>query len=165
MAIIVRAVQTRDLVVVREQLVETWHATYDPIFGAEKVREITTRWHSLANLAAQLNAPESAFFLAEEQGVTLGSSYAQMKDGAAKLYRLYIRPTAQNRGIGRQLLQRTFASLPHSTTQTLEVEPRNQAAIRFYERQGFRCMGEILSPDPGGNVDALIYERTAPPQT
>ena len=39
----VRSAGERDLAAVRELLVETWHATYDPIYGAERVTAITDR--------------------------------------------------------------------------------------------------------------------------
>ncbi len=35
-------------------MVETWHATYDGIYGWQRVAEITNAWHSLENLQAQL---------------------------------------------------------------------------------------------------------------
>jgi hypothetical protein len=40
----VRTAGERDLAAVRDLLVETWHATYDSIYGAERVTEITDEW-------------------------------------------------------------------------------------------------------------------------
>ncbi len=48
----VRTASERDLVAIRALLVETWHATYDAIYGAAKVTEITDEWHSIASLRA-----------------------------------------------------------------------------------------------------------------
>jgi hypothetical protein len=31
--------------------VETWHDTYDPLLGRERVTEITNRWHAVEALA------------------------------------------------------------------------------------------------------------------
>ena len=39
-------------------LVETWHATYDAIYGAERVTEITDDWHSIASLQGAADAAE-----------------------------------------------------------------------------------------------------------
>ncbi|TIV74013.1 MAG: GNAT family N-acetyltransferase, partial [Mesorhizobium sp.] len=49
----VRTASERDLVAVRALLVETWHATYDAIYGAERVTAITDDWHSIASLKAR----------------------------------------------------------------------------------------------------------------
>ena len=53
----VRTASERDLEAVRALLVETWHDTYDAIYGAEKVTEITDSWHSIASLKARLARP------------------------------------------------------------------------------------------------------------
>ena len=37
----VRTASERDLAAVRALLVETWHATYDAIYGGKRVTEIT----------------------------------------------------------------------------------------------------------------------------
>ena len=46
----VRTASERDLQAVRDLLVETWHATYDHIYGVERVAAITDDWHSIASL-------------------------------------------------------------------------------------------------------------------
>ena len=41
----IRVVTPRDIPAIRDLLVAAWHATYDSIFGSEKVTEITDSWH------------------------------------------------------------------------------------------------------------------------
>ncbi|TIU66551.1 MAG: GNAT family N-acetyltransferase, partial [Mesorhizobium sp.] len=57
----VRTASERDLVAVRALLVETWHATYDAIYGAERVTAITDAWHSITSLKTRLTRPNSEF--------------------------------------------------------------------------------------------------------
>lgn len=149
-----------DLPAVRAALVETWHATYDSIYGREKVRDITTRWHSLVALAKQIEGT-ATFLLAERGGKVLASSFAKPEDdpGAIKLYRLYVLPGAQRIGLGRDLMAATFAPYPAAARHRLEVNPQNVTAIRFYEREGFARVGEIHDDTRIGGVDAYIYER------
>ncbi len=161
MSTIIRPAVTTDLLAVRAQLVATWHATYDPIYGAEMVRDITRRWHSLTALAEQLGVPGGVFLLAERDGRVLGSSYAQTDGCVGKLYRLYIHPQAQHRGLGQRLLRETMARLPSVVSHRLEVEPRNLAAIRFYEQAGFERRGEIADLGRPDGIAAYIYERAA----
>ncbi len=159
MSIIIRPATQHDLLAVRMQLIETWHATYDTIYGPELVRDITRKWHSLTALAEQLGATDGIFLLAKEDGQVLASSYAQLEGDTAKLFRLYVHPKAQRRGLGQRLMDETFLRFPGALKHRLEVEPRNTAAISFYEHVRFVRCGEI--PDTGrpAGIAAYIYER------
>ena len=62
----VRTAGEADLDAVRALLVDTWHATYDGIYGAERVNEITDDWHSIASLRRCLTRPNSEFLVADD---------------------------------------------------------------------------------------------------
>lgn len=162
MAIIIRAVTVTDVPAVRAALVETWHATYDGIYGPDKVRDITTRWHSLVALTNQID-DTAAFLLAERDGTVMASSFAKPEADPCviKLYRLYVHPRGQGIGIGQRLMAASFAPFANSVRHRLEVNPQNSSAIRFYERQGFSKVGEIADEERIGGVDALVLEREA----
>jgi ribosomal protein S18 acetylase RimI-like enzyme len=158
-----RSVTTADLPDVRSALIETWHATYDNIYGAEKVADITSRWHSIATLAAQRHAPKSAFYVALRDRAVLGSSFAlEVEPGIVHLHRLYVRPIAQGSGVGRALMAATFAVFPDANRHRLEVEPKNFKAIHFYQREGFSKRGEVADCGNGSGVAASVFERLAP---
>jgi hypothetical protein len=61
MTVEIRKACAADLSAVRELLIETWHATYDAIHGAEEVTEITNRWHAIEILALHLERTGAAF--------------------------------------------------------------------------------------------------------
>ena len=61
----VRTASERDLAKVSALLAETWHATYDALYGADKVRESTARWHSVPALKARLERKDSEFVVAD----------------------------------------------------------------------------------------------------
>lgn len=163
MSMTIRPVTVADLPAVRAALVETWHATYDGIYGPEKVKDITTRWHSLVALANQID-PAAAFLLAECDGRVLASSFAKPEPDpqVVKLFRLYVHPRAQRAGIGRCLMAATFAPYPGALRHRLEVNPQNAPAIRFYERAGFAKVGEIADEGRSGGVEAFVFERGCP---
>ena len=50
MTFFVRTAGRNDLEAISELLGVTWHATYDAIYGVERVREITASWHSVQEL-------------------------------------------------------------------------------------------------------------------
>jgi ribosomal protein S18 acetylase RimI-like enzyme len=135
--LIIRDAEAADLPAVRALLVETWHATYDGIYGWRRVAEITNAWHSLDNLQAQLARGEIFLVGLIGDEIIATASARLERDRAALLTRLYVLPARQGVGIGRTLLQVTLACFPHAPVARLEVESQNEPAIAFYERMGF----------------------------
>lgn len=136
--LVIRDAEAADLPAVRALLVETWHATYDAIYGWQRVAEITNAWHSLENLKAQLGRDEGVFLVAlVGEEIVATASARQERDRAALLTRLYVLPNRQGVGIGRTLLQVALACFPDAPVARLEVESQNEPAIAFYERMGF----------------------------
>ncbi len=162
----VRTAGVRDLKAVRELLVETWHATYDGIYGAEKVTQITDEWHSLAALKARLEQPRSEFVLADDGNSIAGMAFATLADDdrTVMLRQLYVRPAMQGRGIGGLLLDEIEGAFPEADKVRLEVEEKNDRAVAFYVGQGFsevgrtgNCGGGPPGIQPG--IPALVFER------
>jgi ribosomal protein S18 acetylase RimI-like enzyme len=122
----VRTAGERDLKAVRDLLVETWHATYDDIYGVEKVNQITGEWHSLAALRARIDKPRSEFVLADDGRAIAGMAFASVVDGGktVMLHQLYVRPAMQGRGIGGLLLDEVESAFPEAEKVRLEVEER-----------------------------------------
>ena len=163
----IRPATTADLPAIRALLVETWHATYDNLYGAKRVTEITDDWHSLENLAVQLGREGAVFLVAvTERGID-GTSLARIRsNGQVMLDRLYVRPAAQGQGIGQRLLAATLARFAADSIIQLEVEPQNVAAIRFYERQGFVTVSRTADCGGAGSaITANIMERRSAPAT
>ena len=102
--LVIRDAEAADLPAVRALLVETWHATYDGIYGWQRVAEITNAWHSLENLQSQLGREEGVFLvgLVGEEIVATASARPE-RDGAALLTRLYVLPARQGVGFGGQV--------------------------------------------------------------
>jgi ribosomal protein S18 acetylase RimI-like enzyme len=158
----VRTASDRDIDAIRELLVETWHATYDAIYGRERVSEITDDWHSLEALKARLTAPGSEFLVADDGKRIAGMAFATTTDGGktVMLHQLYVRPDRQGQGIGTMLLDEIESCFPDTERLRLEVEEANKGAVDYYLRQGFARVGS--TPDcgrEGSGIPAAIYER------
>jgi len=158
----VRTAGERDLKAVRDLLVETWHATYDAIYGAERVTAITDDWHSLAALKRRLYQPNAEFLVADD-GNQLGGIAFAAADAMGKsvmVHQLYVRPSFQGRGIGGMLLDEIVESFPDATLFRLEVEEANDKAIGFYRSQGFEQTGRTENCGAAqSGIPALIFER------
>lgn len=158
----VRTACEKDLAAVRELLVEAWHATYDAIYGAERVGEITDEWHALPSLRANLARPESEFILADDGAAIAGMAFAATADEASTvfLHQLYVRPSFQGRGIGGLLMDEMEQCFPAASKMRLEVEEANDRAIRFYLSRGFVSAGRTANcgrPDSG--IPAAVLEK------
>lgn len=158
----VRTASERDLDAVRALLVETWHDTYDAIYGVEKVTDITDSWHSIASLKARLDRPQSEFLVADDGRQIAGMAFAVAADEGrtVMLHQLYVRPGMQGRGIGGMLLDEIEGSFHDAERVRLEVEEANAKAVAFYLAQGFAKVG--MTADCGADksgIPAAIYER------
>lgn len=148
----VRTAGERDLAAIRALLVETWHATYDAIYGAERVTAITDEWHSIASLKVRLTRPNSEFLVADDGKRIGGLAFAESIDGGklVVLKQLYVLPDLQGRGIGGMLLDEIIESFPEARAIRLEVEQQNARAVAFYEANGF-----VRSGDGGKHIGVL----------
>lgn len=120
----VRTASERDLEAVKALLAETWHATYDAIYGVERVNEITGQWHTLASLKARLTQPNSEFLVADDGKTIAGVAFAAATDDpkVVMLRQLYVLPIFQHKGIGSMLLEEIEDSFPEAHALRLEVE-------------------------------------------
>ncbi|RWP06976.1 GNAT family N-acetyltransferase [Mesorhizobium sp.] len=157
----VRTAGDRDLAAVRALLVETWHATYDAIYGAAKVAEITDEWHSIASLKARLTRPNSEFLVADDGNRIGGMAFAAATTDAriVMLNQLYVYPACQRQGIGQALLEEVEASFPEARTLRVEVEEANAPAVAFYRSKGFLPVGNTADCGRGSGLPALILEK------
>jgi ribosomal protein S18 acetylase RimI-like enzyme len=167
MALVIRPATPGDLAAISALLAETWHATYDGIYGHDRVADITVRWHSVDALGKHVGESGHAFLVAIDDGRIVGTiSIGTACGGGLKLDRLYVHPNTQGQGHGRALLAAGLGALPAGVEITLEVEPANAQAIRFYERNGFVVTGRTSDCSGSGDrIPALVMTRqlTAPP--
>ncbi|MEI2385011.1 GNAT family N-acetyltransferase [Breoghania sp. JC706] len=158
----VRTAGRPDLPAIARLLAETWHDTYDRLYGAEKVDEIVAAWHSVTALEARLNRPHSEFVVADDGTRLGGMAYAARSTEHEKrvmLYQLYVSPDCQGKGIGTALLEEVNGAFPDATILRLEVAPANAKAVGFYQAHGFEKVGETSDCGGDSGLPADIYER------
>ena len=82
-----------------------------------------------------------------DDGVVKG--FILVKDGEIK--KLFVEPVLQGQGIGARLLE---YAVEHLGAKTLWALEKNEGAIRFYQRHGFRLTGEKQLED--GTSEYLV---------
>lgn len=157
----VRSASQEDLETVSNMLTETWHDTYDKIYGREKVAELTSQWHSVAALKQRLNKPRSEFIICDD-GAEIGAMAfaSQIDNETTMLHQLYVKPNTQGQGLGQKLLIEVEACFPDVRKIQLEVEEANDRAIKFYEANGFKMTGATQDCGvKGSGIPAVVMEK------
>ncbi len=157
----VRTATRKDLAAVSKLLSKTWHATYDAIYGHERVSEITTEWHSVSAISQKIRMLNSECLVADDGDAIAGMAYAREDEpGEVKLHQLYVLPEFHGRGVGQLLLNEIEGSFFDARRFVLEVEAQNTPAIRFYQKHGYSKIGGV---DNCGREDsgiaALVFAK------
>ena len=140
----VRTATPQDVPAICDVLATTWRATYISFYGASKVEEIIADWHSEASIKARLAKPNGEFLVADDGTQIGGVAFASTIEKTITLHQLYVLPHLQRQGIGQMLFAEIESCFMDTNFLILEVEPKNTAAIEFYEAHGFE-RGEVIA--------------------
>jgi GNAT superfamily N-acetyltransferase len=86
------------------------------------------------------------YLVARRRGRTVG--FAALRDG--ELTSLFVRPSSQGRGAGRALVEAAARKALRDGRSTLRVQAA-RSAVPFYAALGFRRLGAVRVPLPGGS--------------
>jgi N-acetylglutamate synthase-like GNAT family acetyltransferase len=163
MVYFVRTAGEEDVEKIRDLLGETFHDTYDPFYGTDQVKRMVSGWHSANAIRQRIGRKDGEFLVADDGRRIGGIAYAAMYPKMAKtvmLHQLYVRPSCQNEGIGRDLFAEIETCFPDAEIMRAEVALPNVRAMSFYERLGFSevdRMEEWGAPNSG--LPAVIMEK------
>jgi len=137
---------TKDIVHVQQIARVTWSDTYSDIFPEELQSRFIDRSYSNAMLMKRME--KTHFLIVECEGTPVGfANFTQVdNDGDSELTAMYILPTHQKSGYGKQLIQTALAMLTDAVQLFVFVEGRNTSGRAFYERQGFKLI-EVFEED------------------
>ena len=133
--ILVRPASAQDVPALRAVGVRTWRATYEGVLPGAAVEAGVAEFFNAYSLGA---AVESGRMLAAfRDGVLVGLLEFDRVDAArTMLWKLYVDPEAQGRGIGGLLLERLLQTAG-SAEVAVEHDDRNAAAAAFFQAFGF----------------------------
>lgn len=142
---------------------ESFVETYGDLYPKADLQAYLAEAYTPEALRRALADPEVAAWVAEEGGRMVGFSQARPADlphedlrpEHGEIQRLYLRASHQKGGLGSRLIEPALNWLASRgrTPIWLNVYTGAEAAQRFYERQGFRKVGEMhymigTFPDP-----------------
>jgi ribosomal-protein-alanine N-acetyltransferase len=147
------------------------YADLPQVIGIER-RSFPTPW-SLSMFVLELSRPSGVCLGAVEEGDytdgaglrranprLLGYLICSRYGEAWHLMNIAVDPSARRRGLATALLEELFLRAGRDEAYTLEVRTSNEAAIRLYERFGFRSAGLRPRYYQDTGEDALIMWRT-----
>jgi ribosomal protein S18 acetylase RimI-like enzyme len=134
---------------------QTFHDTFAADNSAEDMADFLVATFGEEKQLAELNDPQTTFLLAHMQqdpigyaklrlGSTLGLEEGKDGSGRLEIERLYVRQDWIGTGLGASLMRRAIeeARAQKCRTVVLGVWERNQPALEFYRRFGFREIGK-----------------------
>jgi ribosomal-protein-alanine N-acetyltransferase len=125
-------------------------------------RAFPTPW-SLAMFVLELSKPSGISLAALIDGRIVGYLVCSRYDTVWHVMNVAVDDRLLRQGIASTLLERLFDMADKPNEQyTLEVRTSNEAAIRLYERFGFRAAGRRRAYYHDNREDALIMWRTVP---
>ena len=125
-------------------------------------RAFPTPW-SLAMFVLELSKPSGICLAALIDQRLVGYLVCSRYDAVWHLMNIAVDDRLRRQGLATTLLERLFELADKPSEQyTLEVRTSNEAAIRLYERFGFRTAGRRRAYYHDNREDALIMWRTVP---
>jgi [ribosomal protein S18]-alanine N-acetyltransferase len=124
-------------------------------------RAFPTPW-SLAMFVLELSKPSGICLAATHQGKLVGYLVCSRYDTVWHIMNVAVDDRLMRRGIATALIERLLELADRPGEQyTLEVRTSNDAAIRLYEKFGFRSAGRRRGYYHDNREDALIMWRTS----
>ena len=140
----------------------TWPRTYEPIAGPDYVRRGLGTWWTVDACLPAVRDGRTLVALDSDDGPAsrvVGMASWSREDDTVTIWKLYVLPEFQGRGVGRSLLHGVLEEVRRddATTARLAFLAGNEAARGFYEANGF----EITATERGGlgGPDNVWMER------
>jgi ribosomal protein S18 acetylase RimI-like enzyme len=134
----VRPATVGDVPAMRAIGVRTWRVAYAGILSEEAIEGGIAEFWNEYSLGAAARA--GRMLVAVDGGALAGLLESdRLDDGRAVIWKLYVAPEAQGRGVGRALVERHLARAAADGDREVWLEhyEGNTAAAAFYERLGF----------------------------
>jgi len=138
-----------------------WQTTYPALISQAQIDFMLAGRYAADRIAAQLNDPRHAWWVAQRNQVLAGFAHASLDDSGCKLDKLYVHQDSQRQGIGRALLEavRDWAQKQGARRLWLQVNRGNTQALAAYRQYGFRIVeSRVFEIGDGFVMDDHIME-------
>lgn len=143
MDISIRKASLEDAQSIQKLAKDIWPAAYGSILSKEQLEYMLDKYYSTDVLSKQIH-DHHFFYLAFYNQSPVGfASLSMIEENKCKLHKLYVLPSIQKTGLGKQLLEKTEITAKEMGAKTLQLNVnRNNSARLFYERNDFSIIRE-----------------------
>src|SRR4030095_10352997 len=143
--LVIRTAEAEDINAIGYLAYQIWPTAYKDILNFEQLHYMLQYFYSPESLRDQMLKKGHTFLLAEtEDEEPIGfASFSKVQQDVYKLHKLYVLPGLQNMNVGRSLLECVLEECIVEGAKKLQLNVnRNNKAISFYEKLGFKIIKE-----------------------
>ncbi|TDD95233.1 GNAT family N-acetyltransferase [Flavobacterium cellulosilyticum] len=143
----IRKATISDLETIQEISITTFKETFASVNSPENMANYIRDNFNQKQLIMEINNPDSAFYLASLEKVTIGylkintgiSQTEKQKENSLEIHRIYVLQTFHGKKIGQLLLDEAINSAIQANIDLvwLGVWEENHRALQFYSKNGF----------------------------
>ncbi|MDP4282783.1 MAG: GNAT family N-acetyltransferase [Bacteroidota bacterium] len=152
-----------DLEIINQLAYEIWPSAYSEILSIEQLEYMLEKFYSLSSLQHQVTFLGHQFILVTENDTAIGfASFSPHKEIASVyyLYKIYVLPQQQGKNIGKRILDYVIDQIKIAGATSLQLNVnRNNKALFFYQKQGFKIIREEdIDIDEGYFMNDYVME-------
>ncbi len=134
----------KDIDLIRELTFLVWPQTYTPILGPVQVQYMLDKFYHPDVIAQQMQHGQTFIICYYNDIPAAFAAFEAIEPGLFKLHKIYILPGHQGKGIGKFMMQYITSTISGygATRLRLNVNRYNKSAIGFYEKIGFKNLGD-----------------------
>lgn len=148
-----------DAAPIQQLLRETWQDTYGDHLSETTLDEVYKNWQSIEFLTKQIENHAVYFPLAKDDDELVGLSTAYMPEDTIMMFRLYVSPQHQRKGIGELLLKNVIKHFQGAKKIQLHVEAMNPKGQSFYKKQRFTEVKREEQKVVNEVIDVILMEK------
>lgn len=143
------AASEKDIPVIHTLAEKIWWPTYKPILSEEQISFMLKNMYSEAALVEQMRA-DINFILVKREGEDVafaGYSFQHGPDPVLKIQKIYVLPTEQGKGTGKELIEYLSGLAKDLKIPKVELNVnRANPALGFYQKMGFDIIESVDIP-------------------
>lgn len=138
----IRFAGIKDIPLIRDLTFQVWPQTYSSILTKDQIEYMLEMMYSESSLEKQMTDEACTFLVISDNNFPVGfASISEVEPQNWKLHKIYILPSQQGKGTGKNLLDFILDYIKSNNGNLLYLQVnRNNKAKEFYERLGFEVI-------------------------
>lgn len=155
----IRQANIEDASLIHDLAHAIWYPTYENILSKKQIDFMLDKMYSVEVLSAAIQN-NTAFHLLYEEENAVGFIGIVPKGELLRIEKIYLLPSTQGKGYGKQLIDYAAQEAKKLGLDTLELNVnRSNNAYQFYLKQGFEVIQEVDIPYYEFTLDDFVMRK------